>query len=69
MTRRDWWIGVGLFVAAMLLHAAFPRYEWQRGDDEDMIRIDRWSGRALLMEPDEDGRYVPATSSVDALRQ
>ena len=27
MRRVDWWLGVGLLVVAILLHAAIPRYE------------------------------------------
>lgn len=45
MTRRDWWIGIGLIVVALVLHAALPRYDW-RQTGAQFIRIDRWAGRA-----------------------
>ena len=51
MTRSDWWIGIGIVTAALILHAAFPRYEW-RGDRIPVVRIDRWTGEAIV------GRYI-----------
>ena len=50
MARRDWYIGIGLLTAAVVVHALFPRYEW-RGVPENpyqMVRIDRWRGTAHL---------------------
>lgn len=45
MTRRDWWMGVGALVLALLLHAAFPRYDWRAvGADNLPWRVDRWTG-------------------------
>lgn len=64
MTRRDWWIGVGLIVAALLAHAAFPRFEWQPyvgGRSALMLRVDRWTGTAILVKPG------PALLSVEPL--
>lgn len=43
--RRDWWIGVSVITLALLLHAAFPRYEW-RQQGIALWRIDRWTGTA-----------------------
>ncbi len=47
MTRRDWWCGVGLVIAALIAHAMFPRYEWRDARGMPMIRIDRWTGRQV----------------------
>jgi hypothetical protein len=50
VTRRDWWIGIALVVAALLFHALVPRYEWHTvrwGANRDhLIRVDRWFGTA-----------------------
>ena len=48
MTRRDWWLGVGLVAAALLVHAVFPRYEYMmlREETADVLKIDRWTGDA-----------------------
>ena len=55
MTRRDWWTGVLVVVAALLLHAALPRYEWMLAGSptgiQQLIKLDRWSGRAYLINP------------------
>lgn len=71
MTRRDWWIGIALVVAALLAHALFPRYEWspQRGgmgSSFGMIRIDRWTGTTSLVSP-TSGSYggVPVEHLLD----
>jgi len=55
ITRRDWWLGIALIVAAVLCHAAFPRYEWRDpgGDHAAYIRIDRWTGRSQW------GSFIP----------
>ena len=42
MSRRDWWLGVGLVVAALLFHALFPRYDVRVGIVP--VRVDRWTG-------------------------
>ena len=47
MTRRDWWLGVAVLAIAIVLHAAFPRYEW-RTLDSYVVRLDRWTGGAAL---------------------
>lgn len=44
---RDWWIGVAIIAIAILLHAAYPRYEW-RQQGAVLMRIDRWTGSANL---------------------
>lgn len=44
MTRRDWWLGIVLIVAAILVHALVPRYDW----GQNRIRIDRWTGAAEI---------------------
>jgi hypothetical protein len=47
MTRRDWWLGLGLLVAAILVHALVPRYEWRQvGNSVVLLRLDRWTGTA-----------------------
>lgn len=54
MTRRDWWLGVGLVALAILLHAAFPRYEWRNVKGVPLVRIDRWTGRVVRGHYDEN---------------
>lgn len=47
MTPRMWWTGIAVIALAILLHAAFPRYEWRTGNGPGrLIRIDRWTGNA-----------------------
>ncbi len=50
VTRRDWWIGVGAVVLALLVHATVPRYEWRVAGTPALlaIRIDRWTGSAEM---------------------
>jgi hypothetical protein len=49
ISRRDWWLGILAVVCAILLHAAVPRYEWRETARlPHVIRVDRWTGRALL---------------------
>jgi len=45
VTRRDWWIGVGVVALGLLVHASVPRYEWQASGT---VRIDRWTGGAEI---------------------
>jgi hypothetical protein len=61
LTRRDWWIGIALLVAALLVHAALPRYEWRDTlGGRQAVRIDRWTGGAVWGTfPDEvPGRWM-----------
>lgn len=43
MTRRDWWIGIGVLGLIVALYAAFPRYE-VRFVGVMPVRVDRWTG-------------------------
>lgn len=49
MTRRDWYIGIGLLVLAVFAYTALPRYDWRVGMRDgyvvSAVRIDRWTGR------------------------
>lgn len=57
MTRRDWWLGVILIVGALLLHLAFPRYQYTSfRQSVAMIRVDRWTGHTTVVMPDRDQR-------------
>ena len=59
MTRRDWWFGVAIVAAAVVAHAAFPRYEWRpfvAGRSSLLVRVDRWTGSAQLGDW-KDGRW------------
>ena len=61
MTRRDWWLGVGAVVAAVLLHAAIPRYTWREFGPRApylLVRLDRWTGHADLGSYDDNGRWA-----------
>jgi hypothetical protein len=48
MTRRDWWLGVTAIVLAVFVHAAVPRYQWQHMAGAAYLRVDRWTGNAVL---------------------
>jgi hypothetical protein len=59
MTRRDWSLGVVALVIAVVLHALFPRYQWQPDTQRaGMIRTDRWTGRTVYGSMSSDG-WVP----------
>jgi hypothetical protein len=59
MTRRDWWIGVLLVALALLGHAAMPRYQWQHQGGFVWLRVDRWTGGAVLAyRTDAQGRLL-----------
>ena len=47
ITRTDWWLGVLVLTAAILLHAAFPRFEIKGppAEGSGIWRIDRWTGQ------------------------
>ena len=66
VTRRDWWLGVAIVAAAVLVHALLPRYDWLllREETADVLRIDRWPGDARHMRLIEqgDGRMAPLAS-------
>jgi hypothetical protein len=63
MTRRDWWLGVSLLVAAIMLHALVPRYEWQHIEGAVFMRVDRWTGRAMM------GSFVGGHWTIRALQE
>ena len=51
MSRRDWWIGILVLVAAIVAHAAMNRYSWHldtiEGQGQNarvLLRIDRFTG-------------------------
>jgi len=68
MTRRDWWLGVAAVVLALLAHAAFPRYDWRNIGPAPRVRIDRWTGHAVVGSFEHGvwtpvkptGQYTPA---------
>jgi hypothetical protein len=66
MTKPDWWIGIGLVVAAIVVHGLVPRYEWRIVQGAPMIRIDRWTGSAQVGGFDT-GRWVPRPAPVSIL--
>ena len=57
MTRRDWWIGVTLLCAVVLIHAAIPRYEWRHVQGVAFTKVDRWTG-TMRFGAVVDGRWV-----------
>jgi len=64
LTRRDWWLGIGTVVAAILFHALMPRYEWRNIGPLPVVRVDRWTGAAIRGHF-EAGRWMaspPGTS-------
>ena len=56
-TRLEWWIGIVLVVLAILVHALVPRYEYQHDGPGSIawVRVDRWTGRALVVTVTTDG--------------
>ncbi len=53
ITRRDWWIGVALVTAAILVHALVPRYDYVHSGgypSNPWIAFDRWTGDLELVE-------------------
>jgi hypothetical protein len=57
MTRRDWWVGILMLVAAIVAHAAMSRYSWhlytiegQGQNARALLRIDRFTG-TVTYEP------------------
>ena len=57
VTRRDWWMGLGLLAVALILHAAipafFPRYEFMIFGPRnlDVLKVDRWTGENEALSP------------------
>ena len=63
MTRRDWSLAVVVVVMAVVLHALFPRYQWQANTQQaGMVRIDRWTGRTVYRSMSSDG-WMPIGES------
>ena len=62
MTRRDWWLGVALIVAAIVLHALVPRYEWRDAGGAPIVRIDRWTGAAQMGLFGNGGVWTPQSA-------
>jgi hypothetical protein len=56
MTRRDWWLGILVLVAALFAFGAANRYTYQlytplsQGGRQVLLKIDRVTG-AVLFEP------------------
>jgi hypothetical protein len=70
MTKRDWWIGIAVVVAALLAHAALPRYEWRETlAGRSAVRIDRWTGRAVWGVFADEGRWISIPDLRDAGRE
>lgn len=61
MTARHWWAGIGVLVAALVLHAAIPRYDWRPLTGFVWVRADRWTGHAEIgrFAADAHGRWMP----------
>ena len=64
MTRRDWWLGVLLVTAAILVHALVPRFEIT-ATGGGLMRVDRWMGRVEIAA----GGNVARTPWLSAPRQ
>lgn len=61
MTIRAWSCGVAILTLALLVHTLVPRYEWRAVPDRpfQMIRIDRWFGRAEAGRVTNSGQWMP----------
>jgi len=57
LIRRAWLIGIGAISAAIVIHAAVPRYSW-RQERGASVRLDRWSGQSVIGDFGEGGRWV-----------
>lgn len=53
MKRFDWWFGIIVLAAAILLHAAVPRYQLflPIPGTTGLIRFDRWTGIVEMADP------------------
>ena len=65
LTRRDWWMGITIVVAAIVFHAVWPRHDWRHVTGNVFVRIDRWTGRASLTRvvADRPMTQAPAAAS------
>ena len=62
MTRRDWWLGILVLVAALFAHSAINRYAWhvytipgQVPETQALVKIDKFTGAvALELVPPSD---------------
>jgi hypothetical protein len=52
MTRRDWWIGIGVVTVALFFHAVLPRYEVVATTSGGYARFDRWTGQLDVIAPE-----------------
>src|SRR5436309_10568446 len=63
MTRRDYWIGIGLIVTVLFLYLIFPRYEYRGfGHGVALLRIDHWTGHTRVVVPDTDHPSKPVAT-------
>jgi hypothetical protein len=63
MDPRDIWklvLAIG-FIAAVLLHAIFPRYEWRTVGDHGAVIVvyDRWGNYFQRAVYDDSGKVTP----------
>jgi hypothetical protein len=58
MTRRDWWIGIALLTATLLVREAWPRYVWRHVTSIVFVREDRWRGTLERGTWDPRGRWI-----------
>jgi hypothetical protein len=51
VTRRDWWLGIAVLVAALVFHAFVPRYTWHYpiAGSRMAVRFDRWGGAPVFV--------------------
>lgn len=66
LSARAWWVSVGVVCVALVVFAAFPRYEVQAATfsvaDSDrplIVRLDRWTGRVEVVPPYYARNIVP----------
>ncbi len=64
ITRRDLYVVLGVVLAVVMARELFPRYEWRERPGRAYIRIDRWTGHAVLGSFGRDGAWAPPVTIV-----
>lgn len=57
-TSRALWIALGALALAIVIHAALPRYSFHM-QGAAAIRVDRWTGAAVVGGYGADGHWLP----------
>ena len=69
VSRRDWWLGVLIVAVAVLLHAAWPRYDWRHVVGGVFVRINHWTGAAVIGRTGADRQWTPDYAKLTITKQ